>query len=87
MDVDQIAEAIAGDATCAQGEFYQRKVSVVAHLIDTGHELAAALFEIERLRASQERLKSAIEFAHSEGFQWPSDPMAEFAIQQEQDKP
>lgn len=35
--------------------------------------------EIERLRASQERLKSAIEFAHSEGFQWPSDPMAEFA--------
>lgn len=34
--------------------------------------------EIERLRASQWRLRSAIEFAHSEGFQWPSDPMAEF---------
>lgn len=37
-----------------------------------------AIAEIERLRGSQERLKSAIEFAHSEGFQWPSDPMAEF---------
>lgn len=40
------------------------------------------LDEIERLQASQERLKSAIEFAHSEGFQWPSDPMAEFIDQQ-----
>jgi hypothetical protein len=39
-----------------------------------------AVAEIERLRASQERLKSAIEFAHSEGFQWPSDPMQEFAV-------
>ena len=36
--------------------------------------------EIERLLASQEHLKSAIEFAHSEGFQWPSDPMQEFAV-------
>lgn len=41
--------------------------------------MSAAADEIERLRASQERLKSAIEFAHAEGFQWPSDPMAEFA--------
>ena len=38
-----------------------------------------AMTEVERLRASQERLKSAIEYAHSEGFQWPSDPMAEFS--------
>lgn len=39
---------------------------------------ARLLNEIARLRESQDRLKSAIEFAHSEGFQWPSDPMAEF---------
>jgi hypothetical protein len=41
-------------------------------------QVRAGADEIERMRASQERLKSAIEFAHSEGFQWPSDPMAEF---------
>lgn len=41
--------------------------------------LERALAEVERLRASQERLKSAIEFAHADGFQWPSDPMAEFS--------
>ena len=48
----------------------------------TADDLCEKIFkqaaEIKRLRASQERLKSAIEFAHSEGFQWPSDPMAEF---------
>ena len=44
-----------------------------------GNTMDDAAAEIERLRASQERLKSAIEFAHTEGFQWPSDPMAEFA--------
>lgn len=40
--------------------------------------------EVDVLKAKNERLRSAIEFAHSEGFQWPSDPMAEFASSQQQ---
>lgn len=47
-------------------------------------QVEAGSHEIKRLRASQERLKSAIEFAHSEGFEWPSDPMAEFVVNQQE---
>lgn len=31
--------------------------------------------EIERLRAENGRLRGAIEFAHANGFEWPSDPL------------
>lgn len=58
MDVDKIAEAIAGDATCAQGEFWQRKTAVVSHLMETGHELAASLCENERLRAALNEIQA-----------------------------
>lgn len=45
-----------------------------------GDPLADRLWkEIQEQDERIERLKSAIEFAHFEGFQWPSDPMAEFA--------
>ncbi len=32
--------------------------------------------EIERLRAELEIARDAIDFAHSEGFEWPSNPIA-----------
>jgi hypothetical protein len=36
---------------------------------------AEAANEIERLRAENQQLREAVEFAHAAGFQWPSDPI------------
>ncbi len=37
-------------------------------------------------RAEVERLREAIEFAHSEGFEWPSDPLPAGSVIQQSDE-
>lgn len=82
--MNKIIQGAEEAVAVARGEIPAARITINGHAYVLEASLPKTIAELSGLlRASRDRLRSAIEFAHAEGFEWPSDPLEEFVDEQE----